>query len=297
MTMGDAMLVDNGVWTFFWGVMAFVWGACIGSFLNVCIYRIPAEESVVTPRSRCPHCRAPIAWYDNLPLLSYVLLRARCRRCGTAIAVRYFLVEGLTALLFLAVWLKFGFTDGPRPLGLAPVTDLGLIPVYWLAVSALIMASFIDIDHMIIPDRVSLGGIVVGLVLSAVVPSLHAAATIPAAVAHAAAGAAVGFFTLWAVALIGRAVFKKEAMGFGDVKLLGALGAFFGIRAVFFIIMMSSLVGSIIGVTMMAVQRKGLRTRIPYGPFLALGALLWLLWGPSWWDWYLALLLPPPGTL
>jgi leader peptidase (prepilin peptidase) / N-methyltransferase len=288
------MPIDNAVWTTFWGVMAFTWGACIGSFLNVCIYRIPADLSVVTPRSRCPHCRVPIAWYDNIPLLSYLVLRARCRRCGAPIAMRYFLVEGLTGILFLAVWLKFGFTDGPRLMGLAPVTDLGLIPVYWLVVAALVMATFIDLDHMIIPDRVSIGGIVAGLVLSAAVPALHGAAAWSGGLLRSAVGAAVGFFALWAVALFGRFLFKKEAMGFGDVKLLGALGAFFGVRAVFFIIMMSSLVGSIIGVALIATRRKGLQTRIPYGPFLAVAALLWLLWGPIWWDWYLSLILPDP---
>ncbi len=277
-------------------VLIFVWGACIGSFLNVCIYRIPAGMSVATPRSHCPHCRTMIAWYDNIPLLSYLWLRARCRHCKVSIAPRYFGVELLTALLFLAVWFKFGFDPGPRMLGLAPVTALRLIPIYWLVVSGLVLATFVDLDHMIIPDRISIGGIVAGIGLSALVPALHDVETVWPALARAGAGAATGFLSLWAIALFGRFLFKKEAMGFGDVKLMGALGAFFGVYAVFFILFVSSLAGSIIGVALIALQRKGLRARIPFGPFLALAAVMWMLWGPVLWEWYVSLMIPPEMT-
>lgn len=280
----------------FLNVLVFVWGACVGSFLNVCIYRIPAGMSVVAPRSHCPRCRTMIAWYDNIPLFSYLGLRARCRHCKTPIAARYFGVELLTALLFLAVWLKFGFDSGARPLGFAPVTDLALIPIYWLVVSGLVLATFVDLDHLIIPDRVSLGGIVAGIVLSMLAPALHGVTTVWPALIRAGAGAAAGFFSLWAIAWFGRLLFKKEAMGFGDVKLMGALGAFFGGYAVFFILLVSSLVGSVVGVVLIALQRKGLRARIPFGPFLALAAVLWILWGPVLWAWYLSLLMPPEMT-
>lgn len=284
--------MDHTVWMLFWGIYAFFIGGCIGSFLNVCIYRIPAGVSVISPRSNCPRCHAMIAWHDNIPWISYLALRARCRHCGGAIASRYFWVETLTGLLFLAVWLKFGFEPGARPLGLAPITDMGLVPVYWTVVAGLILATFVDLDHMIIPDRVSIGGIVAGVALSACFPSLHEVGTVTGALLRSLGGAAAGFFSLWGVALLGRMVFKKEAMGFGDVKLLGAMGAFFGWRAVFFIIMMSSLVGSIVGITLIASRHTSLQARIPYGPFLALAALLWLLWGPAWWEWYVTLLVP-----
>ncbi len=277
-------------------VLVFVWGACVGSFLNVCIYRIPAGMSVVTPRSHCPRCRAMIAWYDNIPLFSFLWLGARCRHCKTSITARYFGVELLTAVLFLAVWLKVGFGSGAPPLGLAPVNALRLIPIYWLVVSGLVLATFVDLDHMIIPDRISLGGIVAGIGLSALVPALHGAETVWPALLRAGAGAAIGFLSLWAIAWFGRLLFKKEAMGFGDVKLMSALGAFFGGYAVFFILLMSSLVGSVIGVVLIALQRKRLRARIPFGPFLALAAVLWILWGPVWWEWYVNLLLPPEMT-
>ncbi len=287
------MPIDPYPWSVFFTVLVFVWGACVGSFLNVCIYRIPAGMSVVTPRSHCPHCGVMIAGYDNFPLLSFLLLRARCRHCRAPIAVRYFGVELLTALLFLAVWLKFGVEPGPRWLGLAPITDPVLVPIYWLVVSGLLLATFVDLDHMMIPDRVSIGGIVAGIGLSVAVPALHGVDTVLPSLALSAAGAATGFFSLWGVAKLGRFIFKKEAMGFGDVKLMGALGAFFGVHAILFILFMASLTGSVIGVGLIALQRKGLRARIPFGPFLALGAVLWILWGPAWWSWYLSLLAPP----
>lgn len=286
------MPIDQSGWMVFGGIYALLIGGCIGSFLNVCIYRIPADVSVVAPRSNCPRCHALIAWYDNIPWFSYLALRGRCRHCRQPISSRYFWVETLTAVLFLAVWLKFGSEAGTRPLGLAPITQLGLVPVYWLGVAGLVLATFVDLDHMIIPDRVSIGGIVAGIALSALLPSMHAQTSSLAALMRSAGGAAAGFFSLWGVAILGRLMFKKEAMGFGDVKLLGAMGAFFGWRAVIFIIMMSSLVGSIVGVSLIASRRTRLQARIPYGPFLALAAILWLLWGPAWWAWYAGLLAP-----
>ncbi len=287
------MPLDPYPWSVFFTVLAFVWGACIGSFLNVCIYRIPAGMSVVTPRSHCPHCRAVIAWYDNIPLLSFLVLRARCRRCRAPISARYFGVELLTATLFLAVWLKFAVEPGPRWLGLAPITEPVLVPIYWLVVSGLVLATFVDLDHMIIPDRVSIGGIVAGIGLSLAVPALHGVDTVSRSLLFSVGGAAVGFFSLWGVAVLGRYIFKKEAMGFGDVKLMGAFGAFFGVRAVLFILFMASLTGSVVGLALIAAHRKGLQTRIPFGPFLALAAVLWILWGPVWLSWYLSLMTPP----
>ena len=277
----------------FLSVLSFFWGACVGSFLNVCIYRIPAELSVVTPRSHCPHCQQPIAWYDNIPLVSFFVLRARCRHCSAPIAPRYVLVEFLTACLFLLVWLKF-LPAGAPVLGLAPAHDLRLLPVYWLAVSGLILGTFVDFEHMIIPDRVTWGGIVAGLILGPLVPSMHGEATAWGGLRGSAIGAAVGFGILWTVAGIGKLLFRKDAMGFGDVKLMGAIGAFLGWWAVLFTLIVSSFAGSVVGVTLIATGRREFQGRIPYGPYLALAAILWILWGPCWRDLYLGWLMASP---
>ncbi len=262
-------------------VMVFLVGACVGSFLNVCIHRIPREESVVAPRSRCPHCGGPIAWYDNLPILSWLLLRARCRRCGGAISARYALVELLTAVLFWLAWRRFGID--PRT------------PVYLLVLSGLILGTFVDLEHMIIPDRVTLGGIVAGLALSPLVPALHGAAGPMAALRAAAIGVAAGAGGLYAVAVLGRWAFGKEAMGLGDVKLLGAVGAFFGWPAVLFTIVVSSFLGTLAGVGFILAGRKAWGSRIPYGPYLAVAAALWMFGGDHLWQAYVDWLRVPPG--
>lgn len=274
------------------GFFVFLFGACIGSFLNVCIYRIPREESVVAPRSHCPQCNRMIAWYDNIPLVSYVALAARCRHCKTRISPRYVLVEFLVASLFLLAWMKFGFEPESRWLGMAAVTDWKLVPVYWVAIFGLVLGTFVDLEHMIIPDRVSLGGIVIGVALSAVVPALHDAASIRDSLLASALGAAVGWGSLWAVAILGQMIFRKEAMGFGDVKLLGAIGAFIGWRGVLFTIIGSSFVGSMVGILLVCTGRKAMQSRIPYGPYLALAALVWVFWGSTLWSEYVKLITP-----
>jgi leader peptidase (prepilin peptidase)/N-methyltransferase len=279
-------------WYVVFSVLAFVWGACIGSFLNVCIYRIPLDLSVVKPRSFCPACKRPIPWYLNVPLLSYVLLGGRCRWCRTRITPRYVLVELLVAVLFLLVWLKFEFPGVSTALGLAPVSDWKIVPVYWLMVSGLVLGTFVDFEHMIIPDRVTLGGIAAGFVLSAVVPSLHGETGVLRSLIQSAIGIAAGWGLLWATGVLGKMLFRKEAMGFGDVKLLGAIGAFLGWKAVLSTVVLSSLVGSIVGITLVATKCKKMQSRIPYGPYLALAALIWMLWGPSIWQWYMNLLVP-----
>ncbi len=256
----------------YFSLCVFLLGACIGSFLNVCIYRIPREESVVKPRSHCPHCGALIAWYDNIPFLSYLALGARCRHCRGRISARYFLVEGLVAVLFLMVWLQYGWD--------------ARTPVYWLIASGLVLGTFVDFEHMIIPDRVTIGGIVAGLVLSPLIPSLHGRETALAGFIQAAIGLAAGAGILWAVAVVGKWVFKKDAMGMGDVKLLGGLGALLGWPAVLFTIMVSSVLGSLVGVALVLLHRRGFQSRIPYGPYLAIAAMLWILWGESWLNLY-----------
>ncbi|MBN1671274.1 MAG: prepilin peptidase [Kiritimatiellae bacterium] len=262
-------------WNAVFAAFVFFFGACIGSFLNVCIYRIPRDESLVRPRSHCPTCGHMIAGYDNVPLLSYLLLRRRCRHCGTRISFRYFLVELLVAVLFLLVWRQ----HGPQP----------RTPVYWLVVSGLVVGTFVDFEHLIIPDRVTLGGMVAGLLLSALVPSLHAGdVAIPfyIALARSALGLAVGVALLLAIAILGKLIFRKDAMGMGDVKLLGAVGAFLGWQAVLFTIVVSSFAGSVVGISLVLARRKKMQSRIPYGPYLALSAILWLLGGAELWHAY-----------
>lgn len=199
-------------------------------------------------------------------------------------------VEALTAVLFLLVWLKFDITMGARPLGLVPMTDIRLVPIYWLVVTGLVLGTFVDFEHLIIPDRVTLGGIVCGLACSALAPSLHETNSVWSSLTASIIGAAAGGGLLWGVAILGEFIFKKEAMGLGDVKLMGAIGAFFGWEAVLFTVMVSSLAGSIIGISLILMRKKEMQSQIPYGPYLALAALIWMYWGSAWWDLYIGFL-------
>jgi leader peptidase (prepilin peptidase) / N-methyltransferase len=301
------MPADFLIWYVTLTVMVFYLGACIGSFLNVCIYRIPIELSVVQPRSFCPHCRTPIAWYHNIPLVSFLALGARCHSCKARISPRYFLVEFLVAVLFLLVWLKWNpipshaglSTVAPDPgmLGLVRVTSFLQVPVYWLAVCGLVLGTFVDFDHLIIPDRVTLGGIVAGLILSVLVPAMHDQTTALKGLMYSAIGAAVGWGLLHAVAILGQFIFRKEAMGFGDVKLMGAIGAFFGWKATLFTVVLSSAFGALVGIVLVLMKKREMQSKIPYGPYLALAATIWILWGPNLVNAYLRLLIPPEVTL
>ncbi len=287
-------LVYEFPWYPFLTALSFPFGACIGSFLNVCVYRIPRGLSVVAPRSFCPACRTPIPWHLNIPVFTYLMLGGKCRFCKAKITPRYALIEAMTGLLFLLTWLKYFPTAGGRPLGLDPITDAALVPIYWLVISGLILGTFVDFEHMIIPDRVTLGGIFAGLVLSAFVPSLHGEVTLMRAIMWSSLGALSGWFLLWGAAILGKFLLRKDAMGFGDVKLLGAIGAFLGTKAVLFTILVSSLAGSVIGVTMILLGKKKLQSRIPYGPYLALAALIWILWGQFLFGAYIDLFRPDP---
>jgi leader peptidase (prepilin peptidase)/N-methyltransferase len=256
-------------------VVGFALGSCVGSFLNVCIHRLPAEESVVWPRSRCPHCTAPIAWYDNLPLLSWLWLGARCRRCRGRISVRYPLVEAATGALAVLALATFGPT--PRAL------------VVFAFTAALLLVTAIDLDHLFIPDEVSLPGILLGL----------GAALLPDGIglADAVLGVVLGGGILWAIAWGYERLTRVEGMGFGDVKLLAMIGAFLGWQAIPAVLVIASVSGTLVGLgTMIArspgrasrrvvarfglrallphLQRTARRTAIPFGPFLALGALV-----------------------
>lgn len=261
--------MSDPFWSVYFTLLSFFGGACVGSFVNVCVYRIPRGESIVRPRSRCLTCGQPIAWFDNVPLISFFLLRGRCRQCRGRISIRYPFVELLTAVLFLAFWNRYGM-DARTVVG-------------FVATTGLLIAAFVDWDFMIIPDRISLGGMPAGLIASALVSSLHGQEHYLGALLHSVAGLVTGVALLYAVAVVGRQIFKKDAMGLGDVKLLGAIGAFVGVSGVLFTIFVSSLLGSLVGVALILAGRHEWQGRIPYGPYLAAGALIWLLGGREWW--------------
>lgn len=246
---------------------AFLLGAVTGSFLNVCIYRLPLDQSVITPRSRCMACGTAVAWFDNLPILSWFLLRGRCRSCGASYSIRYPLVELLTALLSLLLFLRFGLS-------------LSYL-IYFALVAALVVITFIDLDHQIIPDEISLPGIAIGFLASFFLPEPGWLSSLLGAVVGWGSLALIFYGYLW---LTGR-----EGMGGGDAKLLAMLGAFLGLKAVPFIIFSSSLVGTVAGLSIMALQRKGRHLAIPFGPYLAFGALLYIFYGPQLITWYLQL--------
>ncbi|TVR50953.1 MAG: prepilin peptidase [Puniceicoccaceae bacterium] len=214
---------------------AFVFGAITGSFLNVCIYRIPAGRSVITPGSRCS-CGRPIAWYDNLPILSWFLLRGQARCCGAPFSFRYPFIEALTGALFLACWLVW--PPGPALVGM-------------VFCSILVCATFIDLDHMIIPDRFTIGAAVVGVGLSLLVPGLHLAETIGApfdqlrSLRESILGLMVGSAVVLWIGLLAEVVLRREAMGFGDVKFLGAIGAFTGWQGALFALFGGAVLGTL----------------------------------------------------
>ncbi len=350
---------------------AFILGSCIGSFLNVCIYRMPRDMKVNEPaRSFCPGCKYQIPFYHNLPLLSWLALRGKCANCGTKISFRYIGVELITGLLFLAVWLLVW-----------PHHWLLALPL-WIMVSLFIAATFIDFEHYIIPDEITWGGAIAGIVMSFALPALHGAKSNLEGAMWALIGAAVGYGTLRLVVELGKLAFgrkritfdkatdftwtrhdddadlvvggdsekwseffardsdrllmecqsakvdgeafenvtlefhfdrlqigektwqlmeiatitgtvklvtiPREAMGLGDVKFMACVGAFLGWKAVFFTIMAASTIGAVIGLVTIAVGKREWSAKIPFGPYLALGALIWLFTGPQLIDWYLA---------
>lgn len=281
-------------WAVGFTVLAFSWGACIGSFLNVCVHRMPRDLSVVRPRSFCPKCGKMIPSHLNLPIISYIMLGAKCAFCKAPIRPRYVLIELFTAILFLLIWLKAPFLHWGQGLHLAPLTDPLVVPVMWVFVSGLIVGTFIDLEYMIIPDRITYGGIVAGLVASVLLPSLHGETERIPALLTSLKGMAIGGGSLWLVSVIGRWIFRKDAMGLGDVKLLAAIGAFLGWQAVIFTIMLSSLAGSIVGVILVLCKGREMSSRIPFGPYLAFAAIIWVLWGPLLWQGYINILTPGP---
>jgi leader peptidase (prepilin peptidase) / N-methyltransferase len=350
---------DPGVWAavpfHFWSATLFVFGCMVGSFLNVCIHRLPLGQSIVSPPSHCPHCKYSIPWYLNVPLLTWLSLRGKCRNCGAPIAVRYFLVELLTGVMFLGCWLRFGHLS----------TALALI--YCMILAGLITATFIDFEHFIIPDELTIGGMVVGFICSFFWPSLHGVSSVPVALKQSLLGMGVGAGLIYLIVRLGKLAFgrhkvslpaetkiiftetgvqlpdravpyeeifsrqsdtvvmqartvelidrcyrdvtvrlspsllridkeefnpesvphleavsseivlPREAMGFGDVKFMAAIGAFLGWKSVIFSLMVSSGIGSVVGLGLILVGRR--QARLAYGPYIAMAAVIWIFAG------------------
>lgn len=360
-------------------VTAFVLGACIGSFLNVCIYRMPRDLKVNEPaRSFCPSCKYAIPFYQNIPLLSWLLLRGKCANCSGRIAFRYFGVELLTALLFLGIWWRVWMEPRPEWHGHGWLLALP----FWVFAALLVVATFIDFEHFIIPDEITWGGAVAGVLLSFAIPTLHGPGLSNLmSGAWALVGAAVGYGLLFGVVKAGKwafgrkriafeagasvvwrregdratlttdgkgepweeffpdekavlrlkcavfeiagkrlenvevasryesltvdgadynlneletfsgtvreVFFERDAMGFGDVKFMTCIGAFLGWKAVIFTVMCASTIGALIGIGTVLARRRDWSAKIPFGPYLALGALIWLFAGPELVGWYL----------
>jgi leader peptidase (prepilin peptidase)/N-methyltransferase len=243
-----------------------VLGLAVGSFLNVCIHRVPRKESIVSPGSRCASCGYALRWFDNVPLLSYALLRGKCRKCGAGISIRYPIVELVTSLIFLAHYMALG-------------PDILLVPRLLFA-CALIVLFAIDLEHHLLPNVITLPGILVGFAFSLLVPPGPLSSAI---------GILLGGGVLW---LIGEAYYRysgQEGMGGGDVKMLAMIGAFLGWELTLVTLVLSSVLGSVTGVAVLASGRGDMKYALPYGTFLALGALVASLAGADILNWYIGL--------
>ncbi len=246
------------------GILIFSFGLIIGSFLNVCIVRMPRAESIAGPRSRCPYCNNKISWRDNIPLVSYILLAGKCRHCNMKISFQYFIIELLTALVFLFIYDYYGLSLD--------------FPIYALFFSLLLVATFVDIKYRIIPDEVSVGGIVLGLLLSFVFPHMQIASSNVSGLAASGLGVIAGAGITYLTGVAGTFVFKKEAMGLGDVKLMGAVGAFLGWKLAILTFFIAPFFGAVYGIVILF--RKGSHL-IAYGPFLSIAAVIALFYGEA----------------
>ena len=249
-------------------VLIGVFGLMVGSFLNVCISRIPAGQSVVSPRSRCPRCKKPIASYDNIPVFSYLLLRGKCRNCGLAISPVYPAVEIVTALAFLGQALHLGDDNLP------------LLVVRLIFTSMLIVLFGTDYQTMRLPNVITYSGIVVGLAASTMLPP-----GLQSSVIGAALGAAVPWLIRWAWFK----ATKVDAMGLGDVKMLAMIGAFLGWHQVWVVLFLATLAGALFGVTLLAIQKRSFASKLPFGTFLAMAAYVASIVGERLAQWYVSL--------
>ncbi|MEK6706094.1 MAG: prepilin peptidase [Bdellovibrionota bacterium] len=250
----------------FWlaNVSSVVLGLIVGSFVNVIVARMPIGLSIITPGSHCPTCKARIRWYDNIPILSFILLLGRCRACGAVISFRYPTIEFLTAVLFLATNIRFGWS------ALLFIRD-------WPFVAVLIAITFIDFEHRIIPDIFSIGGVILGLLTAFFVPELG--------LFKAVLGAGLGFCVFYGLAMAYQVFSGRAGLGGGDIKLLAMLGAFLGPSGVFTTILIGSVLGSIAGIAWAMVTRKKdvMKVSIPFGPFLVTGGIFHYLLGGFIW--------------
>ncbi len=240
----------------------FVLGAIIGSFLNVCIHRLPTEQSIVTPASNCPLCKTPIKFYDNIPILSYILLRGKCRHCGTPIPIQYILIELINGAGYTVIAWKLGLN-----------TDSAF---YALLFSALLAVSVIDLYHQIIPDVITIPGIIIGLMASGFI--------LPSGIKDAIFGTLFGGGIFFIIALVSRG-----GMGGGDIKLIAMIGSFLGLTDVLLTIILSSFIGSVVGVFLMIAFGKGRKYKIPFGPFLSIGGIISLFFKTKIIEWYLGM--------
>jgi leader peptidase (prepilin peptidase) / N-methyltransferase len=252
-------------------ILIFIFGAVIGSFLNVCIYRIPRSESIVCPGSRCVSCKKPIPWYDNVPLLSYILLNGKCRVCHEKISFRYFAVELISAVCFLVLFVNFKFNY--------------IFWIYSLLAFSLIVITFIDMEFQIIPDRISITGIFAGVALSVIFPGLMNAFTWKKALLDSVIGVLAGGGLIYLTGVLGQLAFKKESMGGGDVKLMAMLGAFLGWKMAILIFFLAPFFGAPIGIYIKLVKKED---TIPYGPYISLASFVAMVWGHK----ILSLLIP-----
>jgi len=238
----------------------FLVGTIIGSFCNVCIYRLPKKRSIVLPRSFCPHCESPIRSLDNIPIISFILLRGRCRNCRKRIPYKYPMVELFTGISFLSLYLTFGLSF--------------IFAAYAILLSSLIIVTVIDLEYKIIPDVITLPGIIIGLILSLFI--------LPIPFINSLIGIMIGGGFFYLIAIV-----SKGGMGGGDIKLIAMIGAFLGWEGTLVTILMGSLIGSIIGIALIITKKKKRRDPIPFGPFLALGAVISIFWGKDLLYWYM----------
>ncbi len=253
----------------FYNIFVFLIGLCIGSFINVCIYRLPLEKSIIFPSSFCPECKNKIKWFHNIPVFSYIFLKGKCAYCNCKISIKYPLIELLTGIVFFINFNLFGFSL--------------LFFVNTLFILLLIIATFVDLEHMIIPDEISIGGIIIGFIISFFRNDITWLQSLIGIILGSGILLLIikGYFLLT----------KKEGMGGGDVKLLGMIGAFLGYNSIFFVIFFSSMVGTAVGIPFILLKSKGKGYAIPFGPFLSVAAVIYLYFGQTIINWYLKLVI------
>ena len=257
-------------WTLY--VAAGLLGAILGSFANVCIVRLPKDESIVSPRSHCRSCDHVLSWWENIPVASYIFLLGRCRMCGARVSIRYPLVELICVGLSLLTWYFF-------------LNPLYYLVYFCLFVVPLVIITFIDLEHRIIPNEISIPGIFVGIA----VHTFLSGGVYWRAALDSVIGLVAGGGILFLVAYVYEKLRKQQGLGGGDVKLMAMLGAFFGWQGVLFILLISSVVGSVIGIIFVVILRKDIKYAIPFGPFLAFAGMIYLFLGQKLIYWYLTL--------